>query len=159
MWLAFRDVFRFGRDCANRAQISFVVVGKTNERPTMSKVMGSAMVMVVLTLVLVGCSDSGSEPTTTRGDVATTDSDSGANGEITIQGFAFSGTRSVPAGSTVVATNQDGVTHTWTSVDEVWNSGGLSTGDSFEFTFTDPGEYDYFCSIHPQMTGSITVEG
>lgn len=125
----------------------------------MSKLMGTVLVMVVFTLVLAGCSDSGSDSATTSGDTATTDADPGVDAEITIEGFAFSGTGSVPVGSTVVATNQDGVTHTWTSVDEVWDSGSLGNGDSFEFTFTDPGEYDYFCSIHPQMTGSITVEG
>ena len=124
----------------------------------MSKLIGT-VVMVVFMLVLVGCSDSGSGSTTTSAGAATTDADSGADAEITIQGFAFSGATNVPVGSTVVVTNQDGVSHTWTSVDEVWNSGGLSNGDSFEFTFTDPGEYDYFCSIHPQMTGTITVEG
>lgn len=125
----------------------------------MSKLMANAVVLLVFMLLLVGCSDSDSGSTTTGGETATTGADSGAEAEITIQGFAFSGTRSVPAGTTVAVTNQDGVTHTWTSVDEVWNSGGLSSGDSFEFTFTDPGEYDYFCSIHPQMTGTITVEG
>ena len=125
----------------------------------MSKLMGTVLVMVVFMLVLAGCSDSGSDSANTSGDTATTDADPGVDAEITIEGFAFSGTGSVPVGSTVVATNQDGVTHTWTSVDEVWDSGSLGNGDSFEFTFTDPGEYDYFCSIHPQMTGSITVEG
>ena len=125
----------------------------------MSRLTASAVVLVAFSLVLMACSDSGSEATTTRADPATTSAVSGAEAEITIQGFAFSGTRSVPVGTTVVVTNQDGVTHTWTSVDEVWNSGGLSTGDTFEFTFTDPGEYDFFCSIHPQMTGTITVEG
>ena len=124
----------------------------------MSRLMASAVALVVFALLVVGCSDSDSESTTSTGEMSTSSIDSGAAAEITIQGFAFSGTRTVPIGTTVEVTNQDGVTHTWTSVDEVWNSGGLSSGDSFEFTFTDPGEYDYFCSIHPQMTGTLTVE-
>ena len=62
-------------------------------------------------------------------------------------------------GATVTAVNQDGVSHTWTSDDDVWDSGGLASGESFEFTFDEPGEFSYFCSIHPQMTGTITVEG
>lgn len=109
----------------------------------------AALLLSALALVLAACAETGVESTTTSEDKAA----------ITIEGFAFSGAGSVSVGATVVATNQDGVAHTWTSVDRVWDSGSLSSGDSFEFTFTEPGDYDYLCSIHPQMTGTITVEG
>ncbi len=119
-----------------------------------------ALTLSLFALMLGACAGSEAETTTTLADEApSSTAGSDVEAAITIENFAFNGVRNVEAGTTVVATNQDGVTHTWTSADDVWNSGGLSSGDSFEFTFTDPGEYDYFCSIHPQMTGTITVEG
>lgn len=138
-----------------------LVLVSTDERPRMSRMARTtALLLGILVLALSGCGDTGAEPTATSGvEVPTTPSGSDTEAAITIQGFAFSGATSVPAGTTVVATNHDGVAHTWTSTDEVWNSGSLGNGDSFEFTFSEPGEYDYFCSIHPQMTGTLTVEG
>jgi plastocyanin len=63
----------------------------------------------------------------------------------------------VDAGSTVTWTNDDGVPHTVTARGEGFNSGVLLSGDSFEQSFSEPGTYDYFCAIHPSMTGSVTV--
>jgi plastocyanin len=34
----------------------------------------------------------------------------------------------------------------------------LDTGEKFSFTFTKPGQFGYFCSIHPHMTGTIVVK-
>ena len=39
-----------------------------------------------------------------------------------------------------------------------YRSKPLDTGDKFSFVFTTPGTYEYFCSLHPQMQGSIVVE-
>lgn len=65
----------------------------------------------------------------------------------------------VPSGSTVRWTNYDGVTtHTSTSDTGIWDSGPLSSGQSFEATFNTPGTYPYHCTIHPNMTGTITVQ-
>lgn len=118
--------------------------------------------LLVAGVILAGCADSGSVATSTvdAGGSSTTSAGAGDGGaEITIQNFAFTGATSIPVGTTVTVTNEDGVTHTWTSKDDVWNSGGIRSGDSFEFTFDEPGVYEYFCSIHTQMTGTLTVEG
>ena len=69
----------------------------------------------------------------------------------------------VAVGGTVIWTNQDGVPHTVTSgvgstADGVFDSGNIDSGGTFTFTFTDPGTYEYFCSIHPMMTGTVIVE-
>ena len=77
---------------------------------------------------------------------------------IFISGFRFQGADTVAVGTTLEVENRDSVDHTWTSVDDVFNSGTLGGGDTFTFTFDTPGEYAYFCSIHPDMTGSITVQ-
>lgn len=124
--------------------------------------------VAALALILVACggdsqagttTSSPAEPTTTSEATGTTEGGSPGDATIIIENFAFSGVTTVSTGTTVTATNQDGVTHTWTSVDDVWSSGGLASGESFEFTFDEPGEYSYFCTIHPTMEGTITVEG
>jgi plastocyanin len=62
-------------------------------------------------------------------------------------------------GTPVIVTNEDDVSHTWTSEDDVFDSGSLSQGESFQYTFEDAGEYSFVCTIHPGMSGSISVEG
>lgn len=78
---------------------------------------------------------------------------------ITISGFAFGDPITVAAGTTVTVVNADATGHTWTSQAGVFDSGTLRGGDTFTFTFTDAGEYRFFCGIHPSMTGSITITG
>ena len=65
----------------------------------------------------------------------------------------------MPLGSTVTVTNDDSVTHTWTATGGAFNSGPLAPGASFSFTFTQPGTYNYLCTIHTFMTGTVTVTG
>ncbi len=66
----------------------------------------------------------------------------------------------VAVGATVTWENVDGDDdHTVTSSDGVFNSGVLSAGSAFEYTFDAPGSYPYFCAIHPEMEGTITVVG
>lgn len=63
----------------------------------------------------------------------------------------------VAAGNTVVWTNQDELPHTVTAAD--WfDSGILNTGDVFRWTFTAPGTYEYICTLHPDMVGTVVVE-
>ncbi len=83
-----------------------------------------------------------------------------ATAAITIQDFAFGDPITVATGQEVVVTNSDGLAHTWTSTDAVFDSSSIAGGGgSFTFTFGEAGEYDFFCAIHPSMTGSITVTG
>jgi len=73
-----------------------------------------------------------------------------------IQGFAHQDL-TVQAGTTVVWTNRDGVTHTATAQEGQWDSGILRERESFSFTFTEAGVFSYFCAIHPFMTAEVTV--
>ena len=77
----------------------------------------------------------------------------------TIAGSAFSPTPiTIQVGDTVRWTNNDAVTHTVTSDTSVFNSGSISNGGTYSYTFTMPGTYGYHCSIHPSMTGEIIVQ-
>jgi plastocyanin len=64
----------------------------------------------------------------------------------------------VAVGQAVTWVNEDDLPHTVTAVDKSFRSKALDTGDSFSFTFAKPGEYAYFCSIHPMMTGKVVVK-
>jgi plastocyanin len=64
----------------------------------------------------------------------------------------------VAAGTTVTWTNSDDIPHTVVSVDNIFKSEVLDTDDKFSYTFTKPGTYAYFCSIHPKMTAKIVVQ-
>jgi plastocyanin len=45
-----------------------------------------------------------------------------------------------------------------TATDGKFRSGALDTDDKFEFRFAQPGEYPFYCRIHPKMTGKIVVQ-
>ena len=84
-----------------------------------------------------------------------------AGGAVTIDNFTFTpSTITVPAGSQVVWTNRDDMPHTVTDAGNprAFKSAPLDTDDSFGFTFTHPGTYHYFCSLHPHMEGTVVVQ-
>ena len=80
--------------------------------------------------------------------------------EVKIDNFTFSPkTLTVAPGTTVKWTNRDDIPHTVVSDDKVtFKSKVLDTDDSFSFTFSKPGTYDYFCSLHPHMTAKVVVQ-
>jgi len=65
---------------------------------------------------------------------------------------------SVPVGTSVTWTNQGDVQHTASSDSGLFDSGLLSNGDSFSYTFSSPGTYNYFCTPHSWMLGQVTVK-
>lgn len=78
---------------------------------------------------------------------------------ITIDNFSFTPKEvTVAAGTTITWVNRDDMPHTVVSPDKKFRSKALDTDDQFTFTFTDAGTYDYFCSVHPMMTGKIIVK-
>ena len=82
-----------------------------------------------------------------------------ADTKVQIDQYAFLPQRiTVKAGTTVTWTNDDDDSHTVASSGKLFKSKALDTGDKFSFTFTTPGRYDYFCSLHPHMTGAVVVE-
>ncbi|MEU1629561.1 plastocyanin/azurin family copper-binding protein [Streptomyces sp. NPDC020096] len=80
---------------------------------------------------------------------------------VTIKNFAFSPAKvTVKAGTKVTWTNTDPDAHTVTSKQGSGgplNSPALATNATFSYTFTKPGTYAYYCSIHPFMTATVEV--
>jgi amicyanin len=82
-----------------------------------------------------------------------------ADASVAIDNFTFGPQElHVKAGTTVTWVNRDDIPHTVTSTTQAFRSKALDTNDKFSFTFTTPGSYKYFCSLHPHMTGTIVVE-
>jgi plastocyanin len=78
---------------------------------------------------------------------------------VKIDNFVFSPNPvTVAVGSTIRWTNQDDIPHNVVSDDKSFKSKALDTDETFTYTFTKPGTYTYFCSIHPKMTGKVIVQ-
>jgi plastocyanin len=68
-------------------------------------------------------------------------------------------TLTVSKGTTVTWQNNDGVTHTSTSEDGLWDTGNIAPGSSKGVTFSNTGTFKYHCTIHgPNMSGTIVVQ-
>jgi amicyanin len=77
---------------------------------------------------------------------------------VKIENFTFGPQNlTVKAGTTVTWINVDNMPHTVVSPN-TFRSKMLDTGGTYSFTFTTPGTYKYFCSLHPPMTGTVVVE-
>jgi len=64
----------------------------------------------------------------------------------------------VTVGTTVTWINQDDIPHTVVANDKSFKSKVLDSDERFSFTFTKPGEFGYFCSLHPHMVGKVIVK-
>lgn len=78
---------------------------------------------------------------------------------VKIDNFSFIPKDLIIAGGTKVTwVNRDDIPHNVRSTEDKFKSKALDTGDTYSFTFDTPGTYEYFCSIHPKMTGKIIVQ-
>jgi plastocyanin len=82
-----------------------------------------------------------------------------AAADVSIANFTFKNpVVTVKSGTTVTWTNADDIPHTVVSKDGLFKSKVLDSGDHFSFTFAKAGQFGYFCSIHPHMTGTVIVK-
>ena len=82
-----------------------------------------------------------------------------ATNVVTIDNFTFSPKEiTVAVGTTVKWVNHDDIPHTVVEKNTTFRSKALDTDDSYSFTFTSAGEFDYFCGLHPHMVGKIIVQ-
>lgn len=79
--------------------------------------------------------------------------------EVAIQSNAFMPLiMTVPVNTTVTWTNKDAMAHTVTSTNNLFDSGTINAGSTYKHQFTATGTYTYFCTLHPQMTGTVIVQ-
>ena len=81
--------------------------------------------------------------------------------KIVIDNFAFQPKElTVAVGTEVTWVNRDDVPHTATSTakPKAFDSGTLDTDQTYSHVFKEAGEYEYFCAVHPKMTGKIVVK-
>ena len=79
--------------------------------------------------------------------------------EVSIDNFSFTPqVLTVAVGTKVTWTNRDDVPHTVTGTEKRFASPVLDTDQQFSFTFTEAGSFDYFCSVHPHMTGKVILQ-
>ena len=77
---------------------------------------------------------------------------------VAMRNSAFApGNLKVPVGATVTWTNDDDVPHTATARDGSWDTGLLNKGESKSITFDKPGDYEYYCKVHPNQIARLTV--
>ncbi|MGE5445098.1 MAG: cupredoxin family copper-binding protein [Ignavibacteriales bacterium] len=81
-----------------------------------------------------------------------------ASNQVNIDNFSFTPpTLTIQVGTKVTWINHDDVPHIIMNTDKHFVSPVLDTDEKFSYTFTSPGTYTYYCSIHPKMTAKIIV--
>ena len=137
--------------------------------------MNKAMVAIIVVAVLAiggwaiydhnksnNSSNTSTQNSTNNNSSASSSNQSAASGSIDIKNMMFTPSQiSVAKGATVTWTNNDSVAHT--VIDDLSNVGGPSSGDiqpgsTYSFTFNKTGSFQYHCSIHPSMRGTIVVK-
>lgn len=116
-------------------------------------------VLAVALVALMGCSSGGGTSSSSAAPSGGTSSGGASAGgdAVTIQNFSFSpASLTVKTGATVTWTNKDSVAHTVVGTD--FKSDQIAPGATYTHAFTTAGSYDYHCSIHPSMTGTIIVQ-
>lgn len=116
-----------------------------------------------LAFTMVSCGDSSTDPDINGNDNNGPDTEEPGPNEVEIVGQSFSpSTLEVEVGTTVTWENNSDMVHTVTSgsdrtADGTFDSGNLSEGDTFSYTFNEVGEFDYFCMPHENMTATVNV--
>jgi plastocyanin len=83
----------------------------------------------------------------------------GGAAQISMKNIAFTPADvTVKVGQTVTWTNDDAAQHDVVANDGTFKSDLLGTGQTFSFTFTKAGTFAYYCAVHPQMKGTVTVQ-
>jgi plastocyanin len=123
---------------------------------------GLALIAMLSVITLSGrVAFSASEPqgASRAAKIASTGVSTDSTTEVKIDNFAFTpGEVTVKAGTQVSWINHDDIPHTVDSTQGKFKSAALDTDDKFQFRFTEPGEYPFYCRMHPKMTGKIIVQ-
>ena len=130
----------------------------------MNRWLALLLACVALGVVVAGCGNSddsgGGDNAQKTEQPAGGGGGSGGGAKVTMEGIKFNPANvTVKAGDKVTWTNKDSVGHDVTGDNfKSGDSGGLQNGDTFSHTFDKKGKFDYVCTVHPGMTGSVTVK-
>ena len=132
----------------------------------MTRWLALVLACVALGLVIAACGGDDDEDEGGGGGAATTEQPAGGGGgggggaEVSMEGIQFNPAEvTVGVGDTVTWTNNDSVDHDVTADSfSSGESGGMASGDTFEQTFDKAGSFDYVCTVHPGMEGTVVVE-
>jgi plastocyanin len=135
----------------------------------MTRWLAMLLACLALGLVVAACGDDddggggGGNGAATTEEPAGGGEDGGGGGggtEVSMEGIAFEPAEvTVSAGDTVTWTNNDSVAHDVTADSfSSGEAGGMAGGDTFEHTFEEAGTFDYVCTVHPGMEGTVVVE-
>lgn len=120
-----------------------------------------SVVALIFLVSSAGCSSSDSTPASSSPSAQTTSSAAPASSEggnaVLLKGFAFTPAEmTINKGETVTWTNEDSATHDVAS--DTFKSDSMKKGDTFSYTFNETGTFDYICSFHPSMKGTVIVQ-
>ena len=131
----------------------------------MTRLLALLFACLALGLVVAGCGgddddDSGSADTQEQTAPAPEAEGGGGATEVSMVGIKFDPAKvTVKAGDTVTWVNNDTVGHDVTGDDfKSGEPGAMQNGDTFEQSFDTAGTFDYVCTVHPGMEGTVTVE-
>ncbi len=117
--------------------------------------------LVAIVVMLLGASAASAQQSVggSARQAASSGSPAPAAVEVKIDNFAFTpSTITVKAGTQVTWINHDDIPHTVDSTEGKFKSAALDTDEKFQFLFTQPGEYPFYCRMHPKMTGKVIVQ-
>ena len=123
-----------------------------------------AALVIPFALALAACSGSatqapGGQPSAAPSAGTSAAPPAATGNTVSIAGFSFKAPAiTVTVGTTVTWTNNDSTNHTVTADDGSFTSDPLAGGATFGQTFATAGTFAYHCTIHPTMTGSVTVQ-
>lgn len=119
--------------------------------PASSRRLRLLAAVLVAGVALTGCSSGGAKKTGGTGAAKSTNT-------VEIKGFKFvPSVIKVKAGTVVTWTNADSAMHSATAGDQTFDSHLFGKGDSYSFTFKKAGKFEYHCSAHQYMTGTVIV--
>jgi len=114
--------------------------------------------ILIPVMFLAACSSSPSSPSPTPAPASST-TVTIASGASTLTTSAYGANPlTIATGTTVSWLNSDNTTHTATGNTSQFSSGDIAPGGRFNFTFSAAGRYDYHCTLHPNMVGTIVVQ-
>ena len=122
----------------------------------MTRILTTSLFIAMTVAAVAACSGSSGSAAPSAATSPAPAAPAGGATAVTIKDLAFTpATTSVPTGSKVTWTNNDTTAHTVTFDDG--DGGNLAPGATFDQTFTTAGTFEYHCTIHSQMKGTVTV--